>query len=162
MAIINGNTFNIYSDSEEPKTLKNSFECDDLIAPIIRTLNLKGYTTTFCCAGHPYIEENKARVYSDTCPSNNIIEGTYYIRKSTNTNSYIVHFADYLSLRSYISFKEGCIPETIPESWEYCSEINCISKEYLADYSNPFTFFREQLECMEELQKWADSLMPKE
>ena len=30
------------------------FECDDLIAPTIITLNRKGYKTVSCCSGHPY------------------------------------------------------------------------------------------------------------
>lgn len=34
---------------------KEYFECDDLIAPVIRELNLRGYKTEFCCSGHPYM-----------------------------------------------------------------------------------------------------------
>jgi len=33
----------------------NYFECDDLIAPAIRELNLRGYRTEFCCSGHPHM-----------------------------------------------------------------------------------------------------------
>jgi len=172
MAIINGKTFEIYSHSADPRTLENSFECDDMIAPIIRTLNLKGYTTTFCCAGHPYIEESEAIVYSEKRPSYDLIPGTYYIRKSLKkkckiaeleheTNAYIVRFAQYLTRESYIVFKEGCVPDTIPDSWEYNAERNLISREYLVEEKTPLEFFKEQLECMEELQKWADSLLPK-
>lgn len=31
---------------------EDTFECDDLIAPIITILNKKGFTTEFCCEGH--------------------------------------------------------------------------------------------------------------
>ena len=173
MAIINGKTFEIYSHSVDPKTLKNCFECDDLIAPIIRTLNLKGYTTTYCCAGHPYIEESEAIVYSTIRPSFDLIPGTYYVRKVKNKkcknielhhemNAYKVRFAQYLTRESYILFKEGCVPDTIPACWGYNADRNIISREYLVEKITPLEFFKEQLKCMEELQKWADSLPKKE
>lgn len=170
MAIINGNTFNIYSSSQDPRTRKNSFECDDIIAPIIRTLNLKGYKTRFCCAGHPYIEESKARVYSNTKPEKIGIEGIYSIRKSPNKqhmdfdgmNCYIIRFAGYLMRDAYISFEEGCVPTEIPSSWEYDQEARGIYREFSVADMTPLEFFREQLECMEELQEWADYLPQKE
>ena len=172
MAIINEKTFEIYSHSADPRTLENSFECDDMIAPTIRTLNLKGYTTTYCCAGHPYIEESEAIVYSKARPSYELIPGTYYIRKSSKkkscsieleaeTDAYLVRFAQYLTREAYIAFKEGCVPDTIPDSWEYNAKRRIISREFLVEGVTPLEFFKEQLECMEELQKWADSLLPK-
>ena len=53
MAYIDKRTFEIYSSITDLKD-DSVFECDDAIAPVIRILNLKGYTTTFCCSGHPY------------------------------------------------------------------------------------------------------------
>ena len=33
-------------------------EIDDLLLPIIKLLNLKGYTSTYCCSGHSYEANN--------------------------------------------------------------------------------------------------------
>ena len=54
MSFIDSSTFEVYSEVTTPKVEQRSFECDDLIAPIISLLNKKGYKTKFCCAGHPY------------------------------------------------------------------------------------------------------------
>lgn len=35
---------------------KKSFECDELMVHIIKSLNLKGYKTEYCCSGHVYSE----------------------------------------------------------------------------------------------------------
>ena len=56
MAYIDKETFNIFSEIAIPEVEKRSFECDDLIAPVISILNKKGYKTKFCCCGHPYPE----------------------------------------------------------------------------------------------------------
>lgn len=44
--------FNIYKDTCDIRIKGPIFECDELIAPVIRELNLKGYRTVFCCSGH--------------------------------------------------------------------------------------------------------------
>ena len=56
MSYIDKESFNIFSEIAIPEVEKRSFECDDLIAPVISVLNKKGYKTKFCCAGHPYPE----------------------------------------------------------------------------------------------------------
>ena len=54
MAIIDTRTWKIFQGTDIDEVDKNSFECDDIIAPAIRILNQKGYFTQGCCAGHPY------------------------------------------------------------------------------------------------------------
>ena len=68
MAHIDTKTFKPYSEITVPEVEHRSFECDDLIAPVISILNQKGYKTNFCCAGHPYpnYEEMYLFVYEDT------------------------------------------------------------------------------------------------
>lgn len=59
MAFIDSKTFDIYSEIEcVSEIYSRSFVCDDLIAPIISMLNIKGYKTKACCSGHPYPGKN--------------------------------------------------------------------------------------------------------
>lgn len=58
MAYINKETFNIRQDVPN-SDINDYFEVDELIAPVISILNKKGYYTSFCCSGHPYITESE-------------------------------------------------------------------------------------------------------
>ena len=53
MAYMHRNTFEIYMQVQDEKTPNEWFFVDDMIAPSIQLLNRKGYTTQWCCAGHP-------------------------------------------------------------------------------------------------------------
>lgn len=51
-------------DNQCPRADCNNFglfEIDDLILPIIRILNIKGYVTQYCCSGHGY--DNSRNTY---------------------------------------------------------------------------------------------------
>ena len=52
MFFINKNTFRIHTNLSNYENRDDFFEVDELIAPIISILNLKGYKTRFCCSGH--------------------------------------------------------------------------------------------------------------
>lgn len=61
----NKDTLNLnWCDDEQYKCPKsncgdlNVVEIDDLLLPIIKELNQKGYMTEFCCSGHNYDYEN--------------------------------------------------------------------------------------------------------
>ena len=51
MIYINKKDFKIVN-SINPLDENEYFECDELIAPAIRSFNKKGYETAFCCSGH--------------------------------------------------------------------------------------------------------------
>ncbi len=178
MAIIHSRTFDIYTTTPNQEVLKESFECDDLIAPIIRALNLKGYKTAFCCAGHPYRCENNYFLSAEEKPSLETvpIKGTYSIKE--------VSFEDlpednqqYFSNRTgkifegwytvfesaYISFAPGCAPsfdsllEKNPNGY-YAGEEDYLMIVLPEDFDNPYAFFSEQLLRMQELMEWVQAL----
>ena len=65
MAYMDLNTFEIWAESNIAGFHDEHVEIDELIAPIIRELNLKGYKTKFCCSGHPYLSMNEAFACSE-------------------------------------------------------------------------------------------------
>ncbi len=65
MAFMDLKTFEICAESNIDGFHDEHIEIDEVIAPIIRELNLKGYKTTFCCSGHPYNSLNEAFTNSE-------------------------------------------------------------------------------------------------
>lgn len=63
MYYINSETFEIYRDVADHRYKSPTFECDELMSPIIVELNKKGYTTLFCCSGHLVDEEFGGQVF---------------------------------------------------------------------------------------------------
>ena len=61
MAKIHKTTFDIIESDNRDNSEENYFDCDELIAASIRKLNLKGYTTRYCCEGHLYDDICEAR-----------------------------------------------------------------------------------------------------
>ena len=47
-------TNEIWADSNIAGFHDEHIEIDEVIAPLIRELNIKGYKTKFCCSGHPF------------------------------------------------------------------------------------------------------------
>lgn len=65
MAFMDLKTFEIWAESNIDDFHDGQIEIDEVIAPIIRELNLKGYKTKFCCSGHPYNSLNEAFTSSE-------------------------------------------------------------------------------------------------
>lgn len=65
MAFMDLKTFDIWAESNIDGFHDGHIEIDEVIAPIIRELNLKGYKTEFCCSGHPYHSLNEAFTSSE-------------------------------------------------------------------------------------------------
>lgn len=55
MAYMHKKTFDIYAEVHDIQNPDDYFVVDDLIALPIQILNRKGYTTKFCCVGHPFL-----------------------------------------------------------------------------------------------------------
>lgn len=58
-------TFELWAESNIEGFHDGQAEIDEVIAPIIRELNLKGYKTKFCCSGHPFTSLNEAFMTSE-------------------------------------------------------------------------------------------------
>lgn len=53
MVYMNETTFEMRDFPDIFEDMTGWFSVDEVIAPVIQTLNLKGYRTTYCCSGHP-------------------------------------------------------------------------------------------------------------
>lgn len=69
MAYMDLKTFDIWAESNIDGFHDNQVEVDEVIAPIIRELNLKGYKTKFSCSGHPFNSMNEAFTDSEKTAS---------------------------------------------------------------------------------------------
>lgn len=107
-------------------------EIDDLILPIIKLLNSKGYMTDYCCSGHCY--ENKANTYIsfyDECIPETLPKGFYL----EDEKWYQKH---------YIKFHKT-------------DEHTCMRKYYSEDIGE-YTLHKELLKTMNDLLEWAIEL----
>ena len=141
MAVMHKETFQIYH--EDQTCVPDGYVyIDELIAPTIAVLNQKGYTTRFCCSGHP---ENDWFSLDRTEESG--------VQTSANP------------LNAYIAFETGIELPTLPEGFE--TERNVvydrlvIRKWYKVENAHDNEYFekaRQILDSMKELYEWALTL----
>ena len=65
MAYYDLKTNEIWAESNIDRFHDEHIEIDEVIAPLIRELNIKGYKTKFCCSGHPFYSLCEAMVDSE-------------------------------------------------------------------------------------------------
>lgn len=65
MAYYDLKTNEIWAESNIDGFHDEHIEIDEVIAPLIRELNIKGYKTKFCCSGHPFYSLCEAMVDSE-------------------------------------------------------------------------------------------------
>lgn len=140
MAVMHEKTFKLFHNDQclEPE---GYVEIDEMIAPIIQVLNQKGYTTVFCCAGHPL---------DDWLMRDAQIEMGY---RETGA-----------PLTTYIMFEEGitlpCLPPDFePDTNTYGSQPKLVI-EKLYQLTNAFENqyyekMRRILETMKQMYQWA-------
>jgi hypothetical protein len=136
MAYIDTRTFDIYSDVTIPEVEHRSFECDDLIAPVIKVLNKKGYRITSCRTGHPYprYQEMYLMVYGDTQEAISSTHGKFIVTPEFREEAAIYelinpddipeeHRIDNLKIdtdRPYAFFR-------VETKWPVCAVISCLA-----------------------------------
>ncbi len=180
MAFIDTRTFDIFFDiNDSDKDFV--FECDDAIAPAIRILNLKGYTTTYCCGGHPY--PSRIELISRKSPKKirSIVYGVYDVKEVTlddlkdtyhydmayilinnskkkkNKHLYLVKALQEVDKTCYISFKKGHRPKKLPKGWK-CDEDDADVIRHKIKFKFTIKFFHKQAKAMENLVDWAEAL----
>jgi len=176
MAYIHKETFEILNHMPEDWKV-DYFECDELIAPVIRVLNLKGYKTKFCCAGHAYCSLNEAEFKSlkktKKTPKKSAISGTYYM-KPREDGWYYVKYKSFPERGLYISFEPGTVlpepPKGFTMSYEWpkghryededgneCVHMPKLEKDF-SNKPSDYSFYRLLLAALRLLLEWAEFL----
>lgn len=154
MAYIKNTTFDYFSGSNIDNFLDDCFDVDDAIAPVIKVLNLKGYTTNYCCSGHPC--GVRMEMFWEDCDDDpmNFIVGIISAEKLPDSkNSYRILF-DTPAIQLYISFGEDYAFEKIPDGFTYESGV----LEYFIQSEEPYDFLYERLNMRKRLYDWATQL----
>jgi len=117
MAYMHKETFDIVVENSW-KNPNDYFHVDDLIALPVQALNRKGYTTTSCCAGHPfdYLGENMI-----------------YVDESEATNAALLAARKtFKNFNCYIAFKTGVSLPTLPPGFikRPFGDHLCIDRDY--------------------------------
>ena len=155
MAYMHKETFDIVQDSNIDGFLDDYFDVDDLIALPIQTLNRKGYTTTYCCSGHPFPVISEAIVKTDYETAKSIVPGLLSISEDEKGGCR-VRFKQYLGRHSHISFDENVtLPEDMPAGWYW--EDHTMYIDYCTD-ADAYILIEDLLYTMRELNRWADAL----
>ena len=137
-------------------------EIDDLIAPIIQLLNMKGYRTKACCSGHPF-----KGLYEEFVENINDLEASEYLLIEETDNG-VRGVQEYIDGGLYILFEESfpdCLKETTPEGFEWDDDFihnntfigweqSCI--RYRFKNRDFFSFLEEQLDVIKRLYEWVD------
>ena len=135
MAYLHKKTFDILQRGGLDNDRHDYFEVDDMMALPVRVLNQKGYTTTFCCAGHPF-------------------EDITGIDETTNEPEKHTDFS------SYISFAEGVVLPSIPLGFfiirEYPAIEKCLTIRTFYDRElDAYSFMQKVLVKMAFLYEWT-------
>ena len=110
-------------------------EIDDMILPIIKLLNQKGYISTFCCSNHSYEAGNKSNTYisfESECVPNTVPNGFYIEDKKW----YEENHPNFV----YTTDKDICI------------------RKYYDDELDEFELHVEICKTMVDLMEWAEEL----
>lgn len=159
MAFMDMKTFEIWAESNIDGFHDEHIEIDEVIAPIIRELNLKGYKTKFCCSGHPYTSLNEAFTNSEETAKG--LGGLVKTERTDNKDLpiralYIVP-DDYF----YVAFdgiRSQDFPVPLPDGFWW--EDDTIRFEYSS--SGVYELLEERLNACKVLYQWALQLPSKQ
>lgn len=142
MVYMNELTFEVWDFQGVFGDMDGWFSVDELIAPIVRELNLRGYRTTYSCSGHPI--SGLLPVY-DSDPDIDGVEQCGYC-ESFSSAAYIAFDRDY---------GMGLIT-AIPDGFYMDDDNTVIRRRYKAETG--FPLLHERLDACESLFQWACAL----
>lgn len=155
----------------------NSFECDELIAPVIILLNKKGYQTEHCCSGHLYGDMDEVIYCHEDKEEADIFKifpsTSHYYKVGNNCFRLIVD--NMISSDCYISFNKSVKEfETLPDGFrqektekgEVYISAEIIRLDSSDEYrklqeNNPYSFFEKRTKLMKSLYEWVQKLPDK-
>ena len=158
MAFIDTKTLKVHHEITVPEVEHRSFECDDLIAPIISVLNKKGYKTNFCCAGHPYphYEDMYILHYEDTGKAISSTMGGFFPKEDFFTHATVCRKVNPEDIPEEHSFDDIDIDSSRPHSFYYVETDDHIfsylayigfEDEYFYEEDMPFGWNLCESEC---------------
>ena len=149
-------TFTLYGPSNICGFHKGQVEIDELIAPIISELNLKGYHTAFCCSGHPYHSVCESFIDSEEFIKD--LDGIIKVER-LNREGCPIRFLHTISNDDfYIYFDKITCDDFVvplPNGFTWYDE-DTIRYEY--SETEPYAFFSERLKACIELYEWVKEL----
>lgn len=156
MAYMDLKTFDIWAESNIDGFHDNQIEIDEVIAPIIRELNIKGYKTKFSCSGHPFESINEA--FTDSEESAECLVGLIKTECSNYPTMpiralYLMPDNDF-----YISFdgiSQNDFPLSLPYGFYWDDETTI---RYRYKKSEVYELLEERLKASKLLYQWAVSL----
>ena len=177
MAIIMKDNWRAYQDNNEAGCY-NSFDCDELITPVILALNRKGYRTEHCCSGHLYGDQTEMDWFDPEKREDVNIHklfpmAIHYYRMAGY--HYKIILDNILPQECYIAFSPS-VPafDRLPEGFQaektedgglyiHRDIVNIDYDDYYRFCENlqdktPYVFFEERARVMEQLYDWAMSL----
>ena len=161
MAYMHKETFEIVEKLSKPKD--DCLAIDDAIVPSIQILNRKGYTTTECCAGHPFIgaEHGKWKCY--VCFKNGVVLPSLPLgfavmsRSITIDGTHMIIDDNRKSQRQYGISSEK-LKTVLADKPELQKEISVvIGRSWKLDVDF-YVFLRENAKALEDIYKWALNL----
>lgn len=156
MAYYNLTTNEIWADSNIDGFLDDFIEIDEVIAPVIRELNVRGYRTSFCCCGHPFrmynelltdiAEPEKAFPYFRKMEKSGRNDLPYRVITATPANDFYIAFA---------AKQKSDFPIPLPFGFEW-DTADTIRYTYVR--SEFYAFLSERMTAVKTLHRWAKRL----
>lgn len=153
MAYFNPDTFQICADSNIDGYLDDFVEIDEVIAPLIRELNRRGYKTDYCCSGHPLRAYNE--LFTDAKEADKAFADVLKVEKTDKDRLPYRVITNPLENDFYISFaskRKEDFPYPLPYEFQWDGD-SIIRYRYA--HEDFYAFLAERLMVTNALHRWV-------